>query len=80
MGEGVGKIEKGDGLGSQGCHQKVIAPRGVYLTELVEPCGALPRKCLFIYGFGLELELGKTGWSKGILGGGEWAVRELWIY
>jgi hypothetical protein len=20
-----------------------------YLTELVEPCGALPRKCLFIY-------------------------------
>jgi hypothetical protein len=21
----------------------------VYLTELVEPCGALPRKCLFIY-------------------------------
>jgi hypothetical protein len=34
--------------GSQGCHQKVEAPRGVYLTELVEPCGALPRKCLFI--------------------------------
>jgi hypothetical protein len=28
-----------------------IAPRGVYLTELVEPCGALPRKCLFIYLF-----------------------------
>jgi hypothetical protein len=23
-----------------------------YLTELVEPCGALPRKCLFIYLFG----------------------------
>jgi hypothetical protein len=22
-----------------------------YLTELVEPCGALPRKCLFIYLF-----------------------------
>jgi hypothetical protein len=27
------------------------APRGVSLTELVEPCGALPRKCLFIYLF-----------------------------
>jgi hypothetical protein len=24
---------------------------GCYLTELVEPCGALPRKCLFIYLF-----------------------------
>jgi hypothetical protein len=26
---------------------RLLAER--YLTELVEPCGALPRKCLFIY-------------------------------
>jgi hypothetical protein len=30
---------------------EVVGPRGRYLTGLVEPCGALPRKCLFIYLF-----------------------------
>jgi hypothetical protein len=28
---------------------RLLAER--YLTELVEPCGALPRRCLFIYSF-----------------------------
>jgi hypothetical protein len=28
-----------------------LGPRGCYLTGLVEPCGALPRKCLFVYSF-----------------------------
>jgi hypothetical protein len=37
--------------GSQGCHQKVKPLAGCYLTELMEPCGALPRKCLFIHLF-----------------------------
>jgi hypothetical protein len=46
--------------GSQGCHQKVIAPRGLYLTELVEPCGALPRKCSFLYLFRGAIPLGKA--------------------
>jgi hypothetical protein len=27
---------------------EVVGPRGRYLTGLVEPYGALPRKCLFI--------------------------------
>jgi hypothetical protein len=35
--------------GIAGLSPESQAPRGAYLTELVEPCGALPRKCLFIY-------------------------------
>jgi hypothetical protein len=33
---------------------EVVGLRDRYLTGLVEPCGALPRKCLFIYLFGAE--------------------------
>jgi hypothetical protein len=35
--------------GTAGLSPEVVGPRGRYLTGLVEPCGALPRKCLFIY-------------------------------
>jgi hypothetical protein len=38
-------------MGWQGCHQKVQPLAGCYLTELVEPCAAVPRKCLFIHLF-----------------------------
>jgi hypothetical protein len=38
--------------GIAGLPPEVIGPRGRYLTGLVEPCGALPRKCLFIYWLG----------------------------
>jgi hypothetical protein len=35
--------------GIAGLSPEVVGPRGRYLTGLVEPCGALPRKCyLFI--------------------------------
>jgi hypothetical protein len=37
--------------GIAGLPPEVLGPRGRYLTGLVEPCGALPRKCLFIYLF-----------------------------
>jgi hypothetical protein len=37
--------------GIAGLSPEVLGPRGRYLTGLVEPCGALPRKCLFIYLF-----------------------------
>jgi hypothetical protein len=33
--------------GIAGLPPEVLGPRGRYLTGLVEPCGALPRKCLF---------------------------------
>jgi hypothetical protein len=39
----------GNQTGLQGCHQHALAPHGVYLTWLVEPCGALPRKCYYYY-------------------------------
>jgi hypothetical protein len=32
-----------------GLPPEVLGPRGRYLTGLVEPGGALPRKCSFIY-------------------------------
>jgi hypothetical protein len=35
--------------GIAGLPPEVVGPPGRYLTGLVEPCGALPRKCLFIY-------------------------------
>jgi hypothetical protein len=35
----------------------------VYLTELVEPCGALPRKCLFIY-LDYSLKLHGSSWMN----------------
>jgi hypothetical protein len=39
-------------LRSQGCASlRSSRPYGGNLTELVEPCGALPRKCLFVYVF-----------------------------
>jgi hypothetical protein len=28
---------------------EVLGPRGRHLTGLVEPCGALPRKCYYYY-------------------------------
>jgi hypothetical protein len=37
--------------GIAGLPPEVVGPRGRYLTGLVEPCEALPRKCLFIYLF-----------------------------
>jgi hypothetical protein len=39
----------------------------VYLTELVEPCGALPRKCLFICLF-IHWPVGKrSGRREGVV-------------
>jgi hypothetical protein len=35
--------------GIAGLPPEVLGPHGRYLTGLVKPCGALPRKCLFIY-------------------------------
>jgi hypothetical protein len=35
--------------GIAGLSPEVVGPRGRYLTGLVEPCGALPRKCSFTY-------------------------------
>jgi hypothetical protein len=32
-----------------GLPPEVLGPRGRYLTGLVGPCGALPRKCLFSF-------------------------------
>jgi hypothetical protein len=34
--------------GIAGLPPEVLGPRGRYLTGPVEPCGALPRKCLLI--------------------------------
>jgi hypothetical protein len=34
--------------GIAGLPPEVVGPRGRYLTGLVESCGALPRKCLFV--------------------------------
>jgi hypothetical protein len=48
--QGNKTIVAGNQTGSQGCHQHSWPLTGCYLTWLVEPCGALPRKCyLFIY-------------------------------
>jgi hypothetical protein len=35
--------------GTAGLSPEVLGPRGRYLTGLVEPCGALPRKCYYYY-------------------------------
>jgi hypothetical protein len=44
------KTERSQGnKGIAGLPPEVVGSRGRYLTGLVEPCGALPRKCLFIY-------------------------------
>jgi Uri superfamily endonuclease len=37
----------GNQTGLQGCHQHTWPLTGCYLTWLVEPCGALPRKCYY---------------------------------
>jgi hypothetical protein len=35
--------------GGNASHCSRATPAQGYQTEIVEPCGALPRKCLFIY-------------------------------
>jgi hypothetical protein len=37
--------------GTAGCAATRASPHGGYSTEMVEPCGALPRRCSFIYSF-----------------------------
>jgi hypothetical protein len=39
------KIYEGRVHGIAGLPPEVVGHRGRYLTGLVEPCGALPRKC-----------------------------------
>jgi hypothetical protein len=49
--QGIKTNDAGKQTELQGGHQRALAPRGVTLTQLVAACGALPRKCLFIYLF-----------------------------
>jgi hypothetical protein len=46
--------------GIVGLSPEVLGPRGRYLTGLLEPCGALPRKCLSIYSFIDDFPPGKS--------------------
>jgi hypothetical protein len=46
--------------GIAGLPPEVVGPRGRYLTGLVEPCGALPRKCYYYY-FGCLLGCSAVG-------------------
>jgi hypothetical protein len=39
---------------------EAISPQGGYQTELKEPCGARPRKCLFIYLYKKECWAGQS--------------------
>jgi hypothetical protein len=48
-----------------GLPPEVVGPRGRYLTGLVEPCGALPRKCFFFF---LSAESIAASASVGCLG------------
>jgi hypothetical protein len=54
--QGCVDITRQRNKGIAGLPPEVVGPRGRYLTGLVEPCGALPRKCLFIYGGATEFE------------------------